>query len=40
MKKLNKSLPNKGNIIILKLTDKQYNEMIYLNGEKTSMIAL
>lgn len=34
IKKVKKIIPNKGNIIILKLTDKQYNDMIYLNGEK------
>lgn len=34
IKKVKQIIPNKGNIIILKLTDKQYNEMIYLNGEK------
>ena len=27
-------LPKRGNIIILKLTEKQYNDMIYLSGEK------
>lgn len=34
IKKVKQIIPNKGNIIILKLTDKQYNGMIYLNGEK------
>lgn len=34
IKKVKQIIPNKGNIIILKLTDKQYNDMIYLNGEK------
>lgn len=34
IKKVKQIIPNKGNIIILKLTEKQYNEMIYLNGEK------
>ena len=34
IKKVKQIMPNKGNIIILKLTDKQYNDMIYLNGEK------
>ena len=27
-------IPKKGNIVILKLTDKQYNDMVFLNGEK------
>ena len=34
IKKVKQIIPNKGNIIILELTDKQYNDMIYLNGEK------
>ena len=34
IKKVKQIIPNKGNIIILKLTDKLYNDMIYLNGEK------
>ena len=34
IKKVKQIIPNRGNIIILKLTDKQYNDMIYLNGEK------
>ena len=34
IKKVKQIIPNKGSIIILKLTDKQYNDMIYLNGEK------
>ena len=34
IKKVKQIIPTKGNIIILKLTDKQYNDMIYLNGEK------
>lgn len=34
IKKVKQIILNKGNIIILKLTDKQYNDMIYLNGEK------
>lgn len=32
--KVRKIIPNKGNIIIIKITDKQYNDMIYLRGEK------
>lgn len=27
-------IPKKGNIIILKVTEKQYQDMIYLSGEK------
>ena len=34
IKKVKQIIPKKGNIIILKLTDKLYNDMIYLNGEK------
>lgn len=34
VKKISNIIPQKGNIIILKLTDKQYNDMIYLNGER------
>ena len=33
-KKLEKLVPTKGNIIILKITEKQYQDMIYLTGEK------
>lgn len=33
-KKINQIIPNKGNIIIMRLTDKQYNDMVYLKGEK------
>ena len=33
-KKISQIIPNKGNVIIMKLTDKQYNDMIYLKGEK------
>ena len=32
--KLNKIIPNKGSIIILKITEKQYQDMVYLTGEK------
>lgn len=32
--KLGKIIPTKGNIIILKITEKQYQDMIYLTGEK------
>lgn len=34
IKKLKLIIPKKGNIIIIKLTEKQYNDMIYLKGEK------
>lgn len=34
VKKIDQIIPNKGNIIILKLTDKQYNDMVYISGEK------
>lgn len=34
IKKVKQIIPNKGNIIMIKITDKQYNDMIYLNGEK------
>lgn len=36
IKKIKQIIPKKGNIIVLKLTEKQYNEMIYLKGEKNS----
>lgn len=32
--KLEKIIPTKGNIIILRITEKQYQDMIYLTGEK------
>ena len=32
--KLNRIIPNKGNVIILKVTEKQYQDMIHLTGEK------
>ena len=38
IKKVKQIIPHKGNIIILKLTDKQYNEMIYLNGEINNIV--
>lgn len=34
LKKIYKIIPNKGNIIMFKLTEKQYSDMIYLSGEK------
>ncbi len=34
IKKVKQIIPDKGNIILMKMTDKQYNDMIYLNGEK------
>lgn len=32
--KLRKLIPSKGNIIILRITEKQYQDMIYLTGER------
>lgn len=32
--KVSKIIPKKGNIIIIKITEKQYNNMIYLIGTK------
>lgn len=32
--KLEKIIPMKGSVIILKVTEKQYQDMIYLTGEK------
>lgn len=32
--KIEKIIPTKGNIIILHITEKQYQDMIYLTGEK------
>lgn len=32
--KIQQIIPKKGNIIVLRLTDKQYNDMIYLKGDK------
>ncbi len=32
--KIEKIIPKKGNIIIMKITEKQYQDMIYLRGEK------
>lgn len=32
--RLSRIIPNKGSIIILKITEKQYQDMIYLTGEK------
>lgn len=34
MKKIKQYIPKKGNIILFKMTEKQYNDMIYLRGEK------
>lgn len=33
-KKIIQIIPNKGNIIIIKLTEKQYSDMVYISGEK------
>lgn len=33
-KKVNAIIPKKGSIILIRLTEKQYNEMKYLHGEK------
>ena len=38
--KINKILPQKGNIALLKVTEKQYEEMIYLKGEQNKFDAL
>lgn len=38
--KVNKILPQKGNIAILKITEKQYEDMIYLRGEQNKFDAL
>ncbi len=32
--KIKQIIPKKGNIILLKTTEKQYNDVIYLKGEK------
>lgn len=34
MIKLEKIMPDKGNVIMMKITEKQYQDMIYLRGEK------
>lgn len=38
--KVNKILPQKGNIALLKVTEKQYEDMIYLRGEQNKFDAL
>ena len=38
--KVNNILPQKGNIAILKLTEKQYEDMIYLRGEQNKFDSL
>lgn len=38
--KVNKILPQKGNIALLKVTEKQYEDMVYLRGEKNKFDAL
>lgn len=34
MIKMEKIMPEKGSVIIMKITEKQYQDMIYLRGEK------
>lgn len=36
IKKIRQIIPKKGNIIVLRTTEKQYSDMIYLKGEKNS----
>jgi len=38
--KINKILPQKGNIAIIKITEKQYEDMIYLRGEQNRFDAI
>ena len=38
--KLERLVPKKGNVIILKVTEKQYQDMIYLRGEKNKFDTL
>lgn len=38
--KVNSILPQKGNIAILRLTEKQYEEMVYLRGEQNKFDVL
>lgn len=38
--KVNRILPQKGNIAIIKVTEKQYEDMIYLRGEQNRFDAL
>ena len=40
VKKVNTIIPKKGSIILLRLTEKQYNDMIYLHGEKNRYDAI
>ena len=40
LNKINNILPQKGNIAILKLTEKQYEDMIYLRGEQNKFDVL
>lgn len=40
IKKINKIIPTKGTIIILKVTDKQYEEMVYISGEQNHYDAI
>lgn len=38
--KVKSIVPKKGNIIIMKLTEKQYNDMVYLRGDKNQFEAI
>ena len=38
--KVSKMLPQKGNIALLKVTEKQYEDMIYLRGEQNKFDVL
>lgn len=38
--KLQDIIPSKGNIILMKITEKQYQDMLYLRGEKNNFDVL
>ena len=38
--KIERITPKKGNVILLKITEKQYQDMIYLRGEKNKFDVL
>lgn len=40
MYKVEKLTPEKGSVIILKITEKQYQDMLYLRGDKNKFDAL
>ncbi len=40
MMKLDKIVPQKGKIILLKITEKQYQDIIYLRGDKNKFDSL